>query len=138
MRFSKASRPVSWNCIRRKRRSLTAVMINGRERIRSRNSISLAIRFGQGKSRARMETSLLVSIPGSVRSLRRPRAEYGTSIRQVMLGWQLHHRSDLSLEEIARMVNPSLRGWINYYGTYYRTALYRAIDHFDSDLTARE
>ena len=58
-----------------------------------------------------------------------------TSIRQVMLGWQLHHRSDLSLEEIARMVNPSLRGWINYYGTYYRSALYRVMVHFDRYLT---
>ena len=58
-----------------------------------------------------------------------------TSIRKVMNGWQLHHRSDLSLDEIARMVNPSLRGWITYYGTYYRSALYRVMVHFDRYLT---
>jgi len=58
-----------------------------------------------------------------------------TSIRRVMHRWQLHHRSDLSLDDIARMVNPSLRGWINYYGSYYRSALYRVMVHFDKYLT---
>ena len=57
------------------------------------------------------------------------------SIRQAMHRWQLHRRSDLSLEEIARMVNPSLRGWINYYGSYYKSALYLVMVHFDKYLT---
>ncbi len=37
-----------------------------------------------------------------------------TAIRQTMRDWRLHHRSELSLEDIARRVNPVLRGWINY------------------------
>lgn len=53
------------------------------------------------------------------------------AIRQTMRGWHIHHRSDLSLEEIARMVNPALRGWINYYGAYQRSALRRVFDHFN-------
>jgi RNA-directed DNA polymerase len=53
------------------------------------------------------------------------------SIRQTMRDWQVHHRSELSLEDIARRVNPSLRGWINYYGHYTRSALYRVFAHFD-------
>jgi len=53
------------------------------------------------------------------------------SIRQAMRGWRLHRCSDLSLEEIADMVNPAVRGWINYYGLYYRSALYRVMVHLD-------
>jgi RNA-directed DNA polymerase len=29
----------------------------------------------------------------------------------------------LSLEEIATLLNPVLRGWIQYYGRFYRTEL---------------
>lgn len=38
-----------------------------------------------------------------------------------------HVRSDLSLEELARMVNPTIRGWLNYYGRFYKSALYPTI-----------
>lgn len=58
-----------------------------------------------------------------------------TAIRQTMRGWRLHLRSPLSLDEIARLANPSLRGWINYYGIYYRSALGRVLAHFDSVLS---
>ena len=30
--------------------------------------------------------------------------------------WALHHRSDKSLQDLAAMYNPCIRGWINYYG----------------------
>jgi RNA-directed DNA polymerase len=50
------------------------------------------------------------------------------------LGYSFRPRQ-VSIEEVARMVNPSLRGWINYYGTYYRSALYRVMVHFDNYLT---
>jgi Group II intron, maturase-specific domain len=32
-------------------------------------------------------------------------------------------RTDLSLDDLARWLNPIVGGWINYYGRYYRTAL---------------
>jgi RNA-directed DNA polymerase len=35
----------------------------------------------------------------------------------------LRNRSDLSLETIARRLNPMLNGWINYYGRYNQSAL---------------
>lgn len=44
-------------------------------------------------------------------------------IRQVMRSWKLHSRSDLSLEELSGRFNPVIRGWINYYGQYYKSAL---------------
>jgi RNA-directed DNA polymerase len=53
------------------------------------------------------------------------------AIRREMRSWRLSRRSDLSIEEIARKVNPAVRGWINYYGNYYRSALYRLFEHLD-------
>jgi RNA-directed DNA polymerase len=37
--------------------------------------------------------------------------------------WRLPRRTDLSLDELARMMNPALRGWIRYYGRFRRSAL---------------
>jgi RNA-directed DNA polymerase len=30
--------------------------------------------------------------------------------------WAVHHRSDKSLQDLAVMYNPCIRGWVNYYG----------------------
>lgn len=38
--------------------------------------------------------------------------------------WHLGRRSDLSLEAMARRINPVVRGWINYYGAYCPSALF--------------
>lgn len=53
------------------------------------------------------------------------------TIRQTMRAWCLHHRSDTSLDVLARTFNPVLRGWLNYYGAYYRTVITRVLQHFD-------
>jgi RNA-directed DNA polymerase len=37
--------------------------------------------------------------------------------------WRIHHRSGTELEDIAAWVNPVIRGWMTYYGRFYRTAL---------------
>lgn len=37
--------------------------------------------------------------------------------------WRLHRRTDLGLAELAQMINPIIRGWMNYYGAFYRSAL---------------
>ena len=47
------------------------------------------------------------------------------SIQRIVRSWKLHLRTDLSLNDLARMYNPIIRGWINYYGSYYKSALYR-------------
>ncbi len=39
-------------------------------------------------------------------------------MRQAMRRWAFQNRSDKSLEDIAHMFNPVLRGWINYYGRW--------------------
>ena len=37
--------------------------------------------------------------------------------------WKLQLWSSSSLSDIAKKINPVVRGWLNYYGKYYRTAL---------------
>jgi RNA-directed DNA polymerase len=37
--------------------------------------------------------------------------------------WRIHLRSGTELEDIASWVNPIVRGWMAYYGRFYRTAL---------------
>ena len=39
-------------------------------------------------------------------------------------GWKLQLWSSLSLEDIAKQINPVIRGWLNYYGRYRKSALY--------------
>jgi rhodanese-related sulfurtransferase len=38
--------------------------------------------------------------------------------------WRLHRWIGLNLAEIARQINPVVRGWMQYYGAFYRSALY--------------
>lgn len=46
------------------------------------------------------------------------------AIRKASRKWDWSLRSDKKLEDLARMFNPVIRGWINYYGRYYKSALY--------------
>ena len=55
-------------------------------------------------------------------------------MRQTMRRWRIHRRSDKSLDDFSRMFNPILRGWINYYGAYYRSGLYPPFQHLNRRL----
>jgi RNA-directed DNA polymerase len=46
----------------------------------------------------------------------------------------MHRRSDKTLDDLARMINPHIRGWINYYGHFYRSALYWTLNRVDAVL----
>ena len=56
------------------------------------------------------------------------------AMRQAMRKLGLHRRSYSDLEDLARLINPVTRGWINYYGSYYRSALYPVFEHLDLTL----
>jgi RNA-directed DNA polymerase len=38
--------------------------------------------------------------------------------------WRLHTRTTLTERDLARWINPVIQGWMNYYGKFYKTALY--------------
>lgn len=58
----------------------------------------------------------------------------GKAIRQEVRSWNLPVRSDKALEDLARMFNATIRGWVNYYGVYYPSALYPTLRHIDRKL----
>jgi RNA-directed DNA polymerase len=45
------------------------------------------------------------------------------SMTEKMKSWTILRASDVQIEDIAKAINPVLRGWINYYGKFYRTEL---------------
>ena len=44
-------------------------------------------------------------------------------MRRRLKQWMLHRQVSKSIEELAEMINPTIRGWINYYGKYYPSGL---------------
>lgn len=56
------------------------------------------------------------------------------AMRQVIRNWRIHLRPDIELIDISRMYNPIIRGWINYYGRYYKSALYPVLKHLNRAL----
>jgi len=56
------------------------------------------------------------------------------AIRQQARSWRWHLRSDKSLEDLSRMFNSNIQGWINYYGRYYKSAMYPTLRQLDRRL----
>ena len=56
-----------------------------------------------------------------------------TAMRQVVRGWHLQLKCDKDLSDLSHMFGPVLRGWANYYGRYYPTAmkpLWRSVNDY--------
>lgn len=58
----------------------------------------------------------------------------GKAINGTMRRWRLHLQSDRTLEELAQVVNPRVQGWINYYGSYYRSAIHQHLRQLEAYL----
>ena len=58
----------------------------------------------------------------------------GKLIREEIRSWDLHLRSDKAIEDLSRMFNPKIRGWLQYYGRYYRSAMYPYMRQLDRSL----
>jgi RNA-directed DNA polymerase len=56
------------------------------------------------------------------------------AMRQKIQGWRIHLKSDVGIDDLSRMFNPVERGWINYYGRFYKSQLYSVLRHIDGDL----
>ncbi len=55
-------------------------------------------------------------------------------MRHKIRSWRIHLKPDKSLKDISRMFNPVIRGWINYYGHFYKAALYPVLRHINRAL----
>jgi RNA-directed DNA polymerase len=58
------------------------------------------------------------------------------AMRSTIRELNLRHQTQLSLQDIAWQLNPLLRGWIEYYGRYARSALYPLLRHVNQILVA--
>ncbi len=45
------------------------------------------------------------------------------NMRQTIRRWKLQFRCNQDVSEMARQINPMLRGWLNYYGKFHRSAM---------------
>lgn len=57
-----------------------------------------------------------------------------TKITRSMRHWNLQSRADRTIEDLARMFNRILQGWINYYGRFYKSAMYPLFRHLNRKL----
>jgi len=57
--------------------------------------------------------------------------EAAKKMRQEMRRWHINLRSDKAIDDLARMWNPVLRGWIQYFGRFYKSAMYPVFRHFN-------
>jgi group II intron reverse transcriptase/maturase len=45
--------------------------------------------------------------------------------------WCLHKRSDLSIKDVAKWINPVVRGWVGYYGAFFQSEMLFLVQHLD-------
>jgi RNA-directed DNA polymerase len=53
------------------------------------------------------------------------------SISRTIKRWRLHLRSDMPLDDLTKIANPRVRGWINYFSHFYRTELRPTLKRID-------
>jgi group II intron reverse transcriptase/maturase len=59
------------------------------------------------------------------------------AIRATIRAWRFAStRNNQSLEDLARVANPSVRGWMNYYGRFYRSRCVQVLRHLNRVLAA--
>ena len=48
--------------------------------------------------------------------------------------WRIHLRTATELKDLASWINPVVRGWMTYYGRFYRTMLYTLLKRINTYL----
>ena len=56
------------------------------------------------------------------------------AMSQKIKGWKLKEKVSLTLEAIAERINQQVRGWMNYYGKYYRSAMHPILGQVEKAL----
>jgi hypothetical protein len=55
-------------------------------------------------------------------------------MRKEVRGWRMHRQTPATLADLAQQCNPTIRGWWNYYGEYYQTAMHELFRYVDRKL----
>lgn len=55
-------------------------------------------------------------------------------MRQTVRGWRLHRQTSVNLADLAQQCNPTIRGWWQYYGAFYQTAMHKLFRYIDARL----
>jgi RNA-directed DNA polymerase len=64
-------------------------------------------------------------------------AKAARTVRKTIREWRMAStRNNQRLEDLARVVNPVVRGWMNYYGRYYRSKCVQVLRHLNEALAA--
>jgi RNA-directed DNA polymerase len=61
--------------------------------------------------------------------------EAATRIKKEIRSWKIHLRSDKNITDLAKMFNAQVQGWVNYYGRYYKSAMYPSLRNMERYLT---
>lgn len=56
------------------------------------------------------------------------------NMKQTIRRYKINLRSDKTIEDLSNLVNPMLRGWMNYYGKFYKSALSQFFEHVNMRL----
>ena len=56
------------------------------------------------------------------------------AMRKEIHDWRMHLKPDKELIDLSNMFNPIVRGWINYYGRFYKSGLYPVMHHMNKAL----
>ena len=64
-------------------------------------------------------------------------AKAAKAVRATIRNWKLAStRNNQQLEDLAQTINPVVRGWMNYYGRFYRSKLVQVLRHLNEALGA--
>ena len=89
--------------------------------------VFLGYGFRRRSARSRDGAMFLSFLPAiSKQALKRISAE--------VRSWRLHHRTSLTEKDLADWINPIVRGWMNHYGAFYRSALYPLLERINAYL----
>jgi RNA-directed DNA polymerase len=58
----------------------------------------------------------------------------GKKIRKAIRSWKMHLRSDKTLTDLAKMFNSHVQGWANYYGRFYKSAMFNSLKNMEGYL----
>ena len=61
-------------------------------------------------------------------------ADAKKKMRAAVRGWQLNRQTHVALAALAKLYNPIICGWWNYYGAFYPTAMLHLYQHIDRAL----